>query len=168
MVARRQSRSKKIDNLRWLGFRAVAGALVTGSPQAQLVLTATTTPDTIMRTRGQLIAYIPQTQAPGVGVEIGVGIHIVPEGTGTTILQAPLDDANADWFYYSRFMISYEEAVTDVIDSPMISAYREAIDSKAMRIGRPDTEVQVVFESASVIGGVNTAVIVGGRFLLGT
>jgi len=168
MARRLQQRSKKIDVLRWVGFNAFAPSFSSGSPVAVLILTAGSAPETIMRTRGQLVSYVPTLVAPGISAQVAVGIHIVPEGTGTTILQDPLDDANADWFYYTRFVIGHEESVTDNIGSPVLAGYRETIDVKAMRIGKADTEVQIVFAQLTLAATMSVAVNVGGRFLLGS
>jgi len=123
--------------------------------------------DTIMRTRGQLMASIDGASAPGKAVRVGIGFVIVPEGTGSTVLWAPLTDPNAPWFFYSTFVLGYEEMVTDVVDVPGLSSYRETIDSKAMRKGPPDTEVQVVFENATILSASSVNLFVQGRFLLG-
>ncbi len=123
--------------------------------------------DTILRTRGSLIGYLDGLSAGGTAVLISVGIWIVPEGTGTTVLASPFSDPNADWFYYSQFVLASEELVADVIDVPAATGYREVIDSKAMRIGMPDTEVQAVFENTTLLGATPVNVNVAGRFLLG-
>jgi len=122
-----------------------------------------------MRTRGQLAAYVDGLEAPAVAALITVGMWIVPEGTGTTVLAGgnPFDDPNADWFYYSQFLLGYEEYVADVIDSPGVSSYREVIDSKAMRIGNPDTEIQLVIDNETISGSLSVNVHLAGRFLLG-
>ncbi len=162
----RRSRGKKIDQLRWLGFAATAGALAAGSIGV-LVLAADTFADTIMRTRGQLLAFVDGTPAPGAFVQVAVGAIIVPEGTGTTVLWSPIADENADWFWYTRFALGYEEPVVNVVDVPGAAGYRETIDSKAMRVSKPDTEVQIVFEQSTLASSMAINLSVLGRFLLG-
>ncbi len=105
------------------------------------VLTAINLEETIIRMWGNLLASIDGASAPGKLVRIGVGMIVMPEGTGTTVTSSPISDAQAPWFYYSAFDLGYEEMVTDVIDVPVISAFRETIDVKAMRIIRPDREL---------------------------
>ncbi len=167
MARRGRSFAKKIDNLRWIGFNGSFGALASGSTSAFTMLGATAMPDTIMRTRGQILVYVDSTQAPGVSSRVGIGMVAVPEGQSTTVIWSPLTDPNAPWFWYTSFAIGYEEMVTDVIDAP-ITAYRETIDSKAMRRLAADVEVQVVIESATVLGaGVALNGHVDGRCLLG-
>ena len=168
MARRRVSRGgKKIDIVRWLGFQASSLGLTVGSTGVQLS-TAGQIPETIMRTRGQLFGYLDGLPAAGDLVDVAAALHIVPEGTGTTVLQSPITDPNADWFWYTRFAIGYEEYVTDVIDSPVLGGYREMIDSKAMRRAPGDSELQAVFENATI--GTAQAINVGiaGRFLLGS
>ncbi len=161
-----RSRTKKIDTLRWVGFSASSLALSAGSTAVTLI-SASTFPDTIMRTRGNLSAYLDSTSAPGGLIQVGVGFIVVPEGTGTTVTWSPLLDPNAPWFYYTRFSLGYEEMVTDVIDIPGMTSYRETIDSKAMRRSAPDTEVQVVFEQGTLLNADGCNIVVEGRVLLG-
>ncbi len=151
---------------RWQGFRATSLALTAGTSAVE-VASASDTTDTIMRTRGSLVAFIDGAAAPGQLVEVGVGLWIVPEGTGATVLGSPIADDNADWFYYSRFVIGQEEPVTDVIGVPLLAGYREVIDDKAMRIGRPDSEIQAVFENVTVDTAKTVNVSLQGRFLFG-
>jgi len=120
-----------------------------------------------MRARGNLLAFADTTQAPGGLIDVAVGMVLVPEGTGTTVLWSPITDAIAPWFFYSRFHLGYEEMVTDVVDVPIATGYREAIDSKAMRKIRPDLEIQFVVEQATIATAMAVNVRVAGRFLLG-
>ena len=161
-----RNRSRKIDNLRWLGFRGEAAALSAGSSAVELVA-AGPIPDTIMRTRGELVAYMDTTLAPGILVDVAVGFIIVPEGTGSTVLWAPITDPNAPWFFYSRFTLGYEEQVTDVIDAQGLTVYRQTIDSKAMRKSPPDTEIQMVTQNSTILSAGAVNVVAGGRILLG-
>ncbi len=168
-MARRGARGrggKVIDNLRWIGWTGGTTSLAAGTVGVN-VLGATATPDTIMRTRGDLIAGFTATVAPNVAVAVGVGMWVVPEGTGSTVLGSPLADANADWFYYSAFSLAYEEGVTDVIAAQQIMDYREAIDSKAMRRSKPDTEIQLVIENVTLGSAASVIVLTAGRFLVG-
>ena len=80
---------------------------------------------------------------------------------------SPIADATAPWFYYSTFALGYEEMVTDVVDVPGITSYRETIDVKAMRRLRPQEEVQCVFENTTIDGAAAVNVSVFGRFLMG-
>ncbi len=139
MPPRRQV--KKIGFTRWLSFSNSAGALTAGTI-ASTVLTATTLPETVLRTRGTVLAYLDGTQAPSSLVQVSMGMIVVPEGTGSTVLWEPVGDANAPWFYFSRFFLGYEEYVTDVVDAVGTAVYREIVDSKAMRLSPPDTEIQ--------------------------
>jgi len=164
-MARRRS-GKKIDSLRWIGFSTQFFAQAAGSAAAT-VLAATTVPDTIMRTRGTVLTFGDGTLSPPLAVDIALGMAVVPEGTGSTVLWSPITDANAPWFWYTRFTIGYEEQVTDVIAASEIVAYRQEIDSKAMRRAAPDTEVQLVIENVTIAGALNVNASVTGRFLVG-
>ncbi len=130
-------------------------------------MAAGTVPETIMRTRGELVGYIDGASAPGKLVHFAVGMILVPEGTGTTVLWSPITDANAPWFWIEQFHLGYEEMVTDVVDVPGLSIFRKEIDLKAMRIVRPDVEVQLVFENVTLLSVAAVNVRVSFRMLLG-
>ena len=161
-----QRRGRKIDNLRWIGFGESNVGFAAGTG-ADTLLAATAMPDTVMRTRGILTAFLGSGIAAGVGIRVGVGFIFVPEGTGSTVLWSPLSDPNAPWFYYTAFALDYLEPVVDVIAYTEMASYREVIDSKAMRKAPPDTEVQVVYENVTTIGATEVSVFVDGRILVG-
>ncbi len=82
-------------------------------------------------------------------MRVAFGLIYVPEGTGATVLWSPETDADAPWVYWTSFIIGYEEMVTDVVDVPAISGYREVIDTKAMRIIR-NSELQACLQNTTV------------------
>ncbi len=164
MAVRR--RQRKIDQTRWVNSSFIFGAFSAGTVAAT-VLAAQSSNDTILRTRGILRAWLDSTQAPGVGVDVAVGMCVVPDGPGTTVLWSPVTDANAPWFWYTRFTLAYEEMVTDVIDVPGMTSFTEVIDSKAMRKIPPDSEVQVVAENVTLLAAGSINVCSGSRMLLG-
>ena len=168
-MARRGSRSrggKVIDNLRWLGMSGDVNALAAGTVGVA-ILSSTASRDTIMRTRGQFMAYLDGVQAPGVRINCGVGLWVVPEGTGTTVLGSPLSDPDADWFWYDTFSLAYEEAVANVISLPGADTFRTVVDSKAMRRPGFDTEVQFVMENVTFGSSSAVNAVLSGRILLG-
>jgi len=164
-MARRRS-GKKIDFVHWLGAGFSFAGLGAGV-SATTLFAAQHDPETLMRMRGNLIASLEGTQAPGVHVRIAVGLILVPEGTASTTLWSPITDSDAPWIWMEMFDLIYNEAVTDVIAYQGGGVFRATIDNKAMRIVR-NQEVQAVFENVTVggAGGVD----VGGqvRALWGT
>ncbi len=152
-------RSKRGVNLHWSRISGQALAFTAGTAAVNLVASAHIR-ETCIRLRGSLAAFVDGLQTPGGMAQIGVGIAVVPEGTGTTVVMSPLADGDAPWMYYTSFVLAYEELVTDVIDIPGISSYREVIDNKAMRILRPDQELQMVFENITL----NAALTANVRF----
>ncbi len=166
-MANRSRRSeRRIDQVRWTGGRVTISAQGAGTVAATF-LTAGSTPETILRIRGQLSCFKDGLSAPGLRSDIAVGLIVMPEGTGTTVTSSPIADDNAPWLYYSRFVIGYEEMVTDVVDIPALTMYRETIDNKAMRIVRPDREVQVVVENITIATGLSINLEIVHRTLLG-
>ncbi len=152
-VARPRSRgTRKLDNVRWT-FSSGFFSAVSAGDQALGFFTAQTLPETLMRIRGSVAAWLDNFDAPPVGIIIQMGIIKVPEGTGTTVVYSPASDANAPWLWYSSALLAYEEKVTDVIDVPGMTAQRFDVDNKAMRRIRPDEELQIVMSNTTLGGG---------------
>ncbi len=106
-------------------------------------------------------------QAPGDGGFVGIGMILVPEGTGSTVLWSPITDGDAPWFWVDYFFIGYEEMVIDTIGQPFWSGARRVIDSKAMRIVK-NMEIQAVLENVTAGGTIDVVAAVQARFLAGT
>ena len=163
----RGSAKKRIQSTRWDGANHFFGAATAGVV-AQIFATAGTDTETLLRIRGELVGYIDGLDAPPVAIDGAVGIALVPEGSGTTPQWSPLADDNAPWLMYERFTLGYEEYVTDVIQAVQLSSFRRMIDVKAQRIIRPDIELQIVMESATISGAGAINVSFGFRALLGS
>ena len=157
-----QRRSNPV-NRHWTGFSSSALALAAGGV-CSMAQSAQHDRETILRTRGQLLCYADGVQTPGALTVITAGLILVPEGTGATELWSPFTDADAPWFWYVMFMIGHEEAVTDVIGNSVVAAYRETIDSKAMRRVR-NQEVQFCVENTTLGGAISVNIGITGRFL---
>ncbi len=153
-VMARGRRVKKIDNLLWgLGAGSSLGqsAGVIGIQFASVA----TSPHTIMRLRGEVMAYVDGAGAPTKLSRVTWGIIVVPEGTGSTVVWDPDSDSNAPWLAYGSAHIGHEEMVIDVVDVPGLSLKRWDVDNKAMRRVRPDEEIQIVFSNVT-IGSAST------------
>ncbi len=167
-MARRHGRGfqKVIDNVRWSGGAATFLAQSAGSVAATLI-TASSEEDTVLRLRGEILCWLDSTQAPGVAIDVGIGLITRAGGSSTTVRSNPITDADAPWLMYERFTLAYEEAVTDVIAAQVCMAKRITVDVKAMRKLRPDQEMQVVLEQATIgsAGSINCSLTM--RALLG-
>ncbi len=162
----RRRTGKKIDFTHWTGF--TSNQSVPAGTQAQLLFAAQHLSETLLRLRGSLCTTVNGLFAgSNLGVNMGIGIILVPEGTGTTVTWSPITDADAPWIWVEYFNVGYEEYVTDVIDNPGFTIYRSVIDNKAMRIIR-NQEVQVVYENVTIQGALTTTNVVQGRALFGT
>ena len=157
---------KKIDFVHWSGFVQSVGGLGAGT-FAGLLNSATHEPETLLRIRGNVLAYLDATQAPGALIHVGIGICQVPEGTGSTVLWVPLTDGDAPWIWVERFALGYEEMVTDVVDVVSLPIFRGVIDNKAMRKLR-NRELQVVVEQATLLGAASLNFNITGRALTGS
>ena len=157
--------AKKIQALRWTAHQSTFLALSAGSA-ALNAITAGTEPATAMRSRGQLYATLDGASVPAPLVLVSIGLILVPEGQDTTVIWDPFADNNAPWWFYSQFILGYEEGVTDVIAYGN-SAYRETVDLKAMRRIRPDEEIQCVCTATTLGGAKAVNVSLTLRTLLG-
>ena len=161
-----QRTAKKINSLLW--------ELSTGSSPAQAAGSVAinfssvgTAPTTLMRIRGEVMAYKDGPAAPGSLAAVNWGIILVPEGSGTTVQFDPVLDANAPWLAYGAMHVGYEEMVTDVIDVPVISGVRQVVDNKAMRKIRPDVEMQFVIANSTVLTALSINFVYSMRWLQG-
>jgi len=152
-------------NRHWTPFSsgAIGGTFAAGTV-AGTISAAQHDRETLLRTRGNLMAYIDATQAPGKAVLITAGMILVPEGTGATVLWSPTTDGDAPWFWYTAFILGYEEMVTDVVDVPALTGFREIMDSKAMRRIR-NQEIQLVLENTTLATAAAVNLYLAGRFL---
>ncbi len=162
-MARRNSRGSD-RTTRWSGGNFVFNAITAGTAALTLV-TFGTANTTLIRLRGNLVAWIDGNEAPPVGLDVAIGAIVMPEGQGSTVLSSPVTDDDAPWLFYERFAIGYEEYVIDVIDAPGLTVFRKEIDVKAMRILRPDREVQLVMEQSGPIGNGAVNILVNFRAL---
>jgi len=156
MARRRSGFQKKIESVHWTYGSFGVGPLAAGT-QAVNLNAAQHLPETIMRIRGEWVAAFDGPVAPERGVAVTAGMILVPEGTGATVLWSPVSDGDAPWIWWDVLHLIYEEYVTDVVQSAMVSSGRRVIDSKAMRRVR-NTELQLVIEAAT-IGGLGAASI---------
>ena len=159
-------REKKIRYTRWEGIQQTFAGRAAGSAGAN-VISAASDPQTIMRTRGELVISLDGTQAPGSLVSIGIGMILVPEGSGSTPAWIPISDPNAPWFWYEQVVLGYEEMVTDVVSSQGFQLFRKTVDSKAMRIQRSDVEVQMAIENVTLGVAAEVTAAFTGRMLIG-
>jgi len=165
-MARRHG-SKKIDFTQWTFGRSNFSAVSAGT-SGQTIITAGTAAATLLRTRGHLLAYLDGVQAPGTLISVSVGMIVMPEGQSTTVVSSPETDGNAPWFFFESFQLGYEEMVVDAVQAPVCPSIRIPIDVKAMRVLRPDREVQLVIENTTILTAAAVNVAVNARFLLGS
>ncbi len=164
-MARRRS-GKKIDFVHWtLGSftfqsQAAGTAAVNVNP-------AQHDPETLLRIRGEWSAFLGGPNSPGVVVSVAIGLILVPEGTGSTVLWSPITDGDAPWIFWDTAILGYEEMVADVIDVPAMTGVRRVIDNKAMRIVR-NQELQAVVENATIGVAGNIDALGQFRVLSGT
>ncbi len=158
--------TKKIQAKIWELSTGQAAGISAGTTALNFASVGTN-PSTLLRIRGEVAGYLLGASAPAVGVRLTYGIILVPEGTGTTVLWDPVTDANAPWLLYGQAHLAYDEKVTDVVDVPGMSSFRHVIDNKAMRIIRPDVEMQFVVTNTTTISADSATLLYGLRWLQG-
>ncbi len=159
-TGRRSSRMKV-----WRNFSVGAFAQSAGSVAVMAFASEQLREKTLIRIRGNIVTWVDGVAAPATAAIVTLGLIVVPEGTGTTVLQAPFTDSQRPWIWYESFMVGYEEMVTDVIDIPALTSFRAVIDSKSMRKVPPDSELQMVFENTTSNGAETVNTCVEGRVL---
>ena len=158
--------AKKIEVVHWTYGSFVFAAQAAGTA-AVSVLSAQHLPETLLRIRGEWALSMVGVQAPQRGLALSIGLILVPEGTGTTVLWSPITDGDAPWMWWDTMHLLYNETVVDVIGSQATLSGRRVIDSKAMRKDR-NQELQCVIENASIIGGASVDVVGSVRVLAGS
>jgi len=148
-MARRTGFAKKIEVVHWTYGSFVFANQAAGAAAVN-VLSAQHLPETLLRIRGEWVANISGAVSASRGIAVSIGLILVPEGTGTTVLWSPITDGDAPWIWWDTMHLLYDEAVIDVIGSQIAMAGRRVIDSKAMRKVR-NTELQCVVENATII-----------------
>ena len=98
---------------------------------------------TLVRTRGQFLAYLNSATGQNDGFAGAFGMCVVPENSfdaGVAAVPHPLDDGDWDGWYFHRFFtvraaqVMNSGAASDIdVLNPVTAAVRFEIDSKAMR-----------------------------------
>ena len=164
-MARRRS-GKKIDFVHWAGLQFNFSALAAGVGGGTLS-PAQHDPETLLRIRGNWYAYADGAGAPSRLALLTMGIIIVPEGTGTTVLWSPFTDPDAPWIWTDCLAIGQEEQVVDALSVQAIAGVQRTVDNKAMRIVR-NQELQIVVENTTLAGAISINTGFAGRVLSGT
>ncbi len=158
---------KKIDNLRWSGGTAISFLAQSAGTSGFTALAAGVPRETIMRTRGEVLVGMDGVSGPGKACLISMGLVLVPQGTGTTVIWDPFGDSEAPWFWFQETFISFEEGVVDAIAYQTLSMSRIIVDTKAMRRANVDEEVQMVVTNTTVDAACVVNTMAAFRFLLG-
>ncbi len=164
-MARRSGHAKKIDFTHWQGAGVSFTAQAAGTAAGTL-LAAQHLSETLLRTRGEWSVSMDGNSAPTPLAQITMGMILVPEGTGSTVLWSPFTDSDAPWIWWDTGVIGYEEMVTDVVDVPGLTFFRRVVDSKAMRIVR-NQEMQIVIENVTVGSAATVNACFTARMLAG-
>ena len=162
----RNREGKKIHYTHWTSLDVSALALTAGSV-ASTGLVAVHEPETLLRVRGNLLAYVDGVSVPGGLTRVVCGLIPVSEGTGTTVLWSPLTDGDAPWMWIETFCLGSEESVVDAVGVQGVGIYRSVVDSKAMRIMR-NQELQFVIEQTTLGSVLAINAILTSRVLSGT
>ena len=151
-MARRRTRGggRKAD-LRWtLSQTEILGRNAGNPTGAQAVVTAGVTSQTLMRVRGTFYAMIVGTPTVTDIVQCGIGLLVVPGGSGAVVTSSPLTDGEAPFLWFEAFHLNTQSAGATNANGPQF--WRNVVDNKAMRVIRPDQEIQLVVEVSDAVG----------------
>ncbi len=159
---RGRARAGRRADLRWTYGTASILSVVSGATAGVTILSSGNVSSTLMRARGEVLFKLDAGATAGETQRITAGMLLVPGGTGTTVTSSPETDGDAPYFWFQPAILTSESG-----DETEPSKFaRVVIDTKAMRIIRPDQEIQFVMENISVVGTSNVHTYAAVRFLL--
>ncbi len=150
--------------------RTTTGAAIMGSGVTALVDGLT-----LVRTRGEFLAYIQVASAflNGFSGAFGIGITTAAAfAIGVTAVETPLTDEAWDGWLYHRYFTCYANdtvatsvaAETANMVAPTISSVRIEVDSKAMRKVHDETVLYAAVE-ATLVGTATMQLFFNSRML---
>ncbi len=167
-----RKRGATITKTSWEIFTGTTQALAAGSAaveiRAGIAGIGGAQTETLLRTRGHLVAWLDATPVPGDLIQVSVGFRLASEGSGATVTVSPFSQGGYPWFFHETFHLGYDELVADVIGQEGLAMIRIPINDKAMRIIRPDNEIQMVVENTTINTAQACNVSVAGRWLFGS
>ncbi len=158
----RARRSGRRPDYRWALGGFVSAALAAGSTSQFAFVSSGNMSQTLMRIRGSWSVMLDQGAQDLDKVRVGIGV-IKVSGGGTTA-STPLTDGDAPWIWFDVVTLAIEGGA--VIDAwHELATYRAVIDSKSMRVIRPDEDLVVVMETGDIVGAPNVDVHFDARVL---
>ena len=137
-------------NYDWEGASTFISALAAaGTSTAQLFTVDTA--ETLVRTRGVIIATLSATGSAG-GDSAIVGAGLIVASVGATVIVSPITDAGANWLWHQFFALDTKGVIGAVADQGAQGWQREIVDNKAMRKLREDEALIFVVENQSING----------------
>jgi len=164
-----RGRGRRTD-YEWEGIGAGAamfGSLQTTASVQELI--SIQIPATIMRIRGEFLAFLTTSAAANSVKAIGVGITLVSNealAAGAASIPDPLSDLNADWMWHGFALLGRVSTTED--ESAGLTSVRLEIDTKAMRKVKPNTSLVFVVSPLNLSGTETARAVIGARVLLGT
>jgi len=125
-------------------------------------------PETVLRARGSFLFSGTANGAGDAGVA-AIGLIVVQEAAATVggvSVPGPANDINANWLWH-QFVPMISNEVTAASDTALGLFARVEMDSKAMRIVKPDQVVVLVIETVTGSGLAQQSVAGGLRILSG-
>ena len=123
---------------------------------------------TVIRIRGELKLWLSLVSAVGDGftsITAGIGVASSDAFTvGGSSLPSPQGDPDWDWMWFYAGSALVGEATTEVFRSPM-SAVSIPIDTKAMRILKPNTTVFGAVSFGTEVGTAEADFVMNSRML---
>ena len=159
MARRREGRR---TDYTWQDSQLALLAVAAGTPTAGQIFSVNLS-STLVRVRGEVLAWLDATPAAGDAVVVGCGMRVAPNGAGNTVIIDPLSDGDGDWFWYELMTLAFDG--TDV--NGVTAAKRIEIDGKAMRRVKQAEEIQFVMNQLTIGTAQAVNVSVNVRALFG-
>jgi len=153
------------------GYLAVATAIsANGKTLVQgLALTAGVTEATIVRMRGEVLAFLSAGDIALAGFQLGIGMGIVSTdafNAGAASVPGPLSDQDWEgWMWYQLVQLSSVSSAIQGLVAPSAQV-RIPVDSKAMRKLSDNEVLALVYETTDEVGVAVAQVSTMTRMLL--
>ena len=164
---------RRRQRVEWTGGQTAIGTSVSAAASVALgssIITLLTidnmTSPTLVRVRGEL-TYFVDAGSNGDQAVLGFGIAVVnrrASDVGSTALPRPLDEMDYSWLWHSMNFFRRSTAVD--ANTPVMTAVRLVIDSKAMRkVLSKEEEIVYVAQSKIITGTLGVLFAVQTRLL---
>ena len=143
------------------------GTVSAGAVVSESVLENIPNP-TLVRVRGEFVAYATAIGASGAQAIVGIGLIRVTGralAAGVSSLPTPITDQGSDWLYHKMFPISVRGSLGADSEATGAHVFRWEIDNKSMRKFELNQAIALVTENSAITSTVTVQITGALRFL---